>query len=468
MLAVRSSVARSFASATRVAGVRHASTKTIQDTLAEIIPERQAIAKELRSQHGSKVLGEVTVEQVFGGMRGIKAMLWEPSVLDSEEGIRFWGRTIPECQEVLPTAPGGKEMLPEAMFWYLLTGKVPTAEETVQFQNELVKRSVLPSHIESTLDALPKTLHPMTQFVIGVAALNHDSKFAAQYKAGMKKADYWVPTLEDSLDCVAKSFTIASRIYRNTYLGGAKDMPALQMDKDLSFNFANQIGFGDSEGFVDLIRLYNALHTDHEGGNVSAHTAHLVGSALSDPFLSYSAALAGLAGPLHGLANQEVLRFILDMVKEIGEGASNEKIVEFIWSTLKKGQVIPGYGHAVLRKPDPRFMALQQFGESRPEVAADPVFGYVNALYKTAPAVLTEHGKTKNPFPNVDAASGSLLYHYGLKNFDFYTVTFGTSRSMGALSQVVWDRALGLPLERPKSLSMGAINKLIGSPLSNV
>lgn len=110
------------------------------------------------SQHGSKVLGEVTVEQVFGGMRGIKAMLWEPSVLDSEEGIRFWGRTIPECQEVLPTAPGGKEMLPEAMFWYLLTGKVPTAEETVQFQNELVKRSVLPSHIESTLDALREFL----------------------------------------------------------------------------------------------------------------------------------------------------------------------------------------------------------------------------------------------------------------------------------------------------------------------
>jgi citrate synthase len=153
----------------------------------------------------------VTVEQVFGGMRGIKAMLWEPSVLDSEEGIRFWGKTIPECQEVLPTAPGGKEMLPEAMFWYLLTGKVPTQAETTQFQNELVARSVLPSHIEKTLDALPKTLHPMTQFVIGVAALNHDSKFAAQYKAGMKKADYWIPTLEDSLDCVAKSFTIAAR-----------------------------------------------------------------------------------------------------------------------------------------------------------------------------------------------------------------------------------------------------------------
>ncbi|KAK4053984.1 hypothetical protein OIO90_003629 [Microbotryomycetes sp. JL221] len=432
---------------------------TIQETLSALVPERQAIAKELRSQHGSKVLGEVTVEQVFGGMRGIKAMLWEPSVLDSEEGIRFWGRTIPECQEVLPTAPGGKEMLPEAMFWYLLTGKVPTKEEAIQFQHDLVKRSTLPAYVEQALDALPKDMHPMTQFIIGIAALNKDSKFAAQYKAGMKKSEYWLPTLEDSLDCVAKSFTIAARIYRHSYMGGAKDMPAIKSDVDLCQNFANQIGFGESQGFVDFIRLYNALHTDHEGGNVSAHTTHLVGSALSDPFLAYSAALGGLAGPLHGLANQEVLRFILGMTKEIGEGASDEKVVEFIWSTLKKGQVIPGYGHAVLRKPDPRFDALLKFGQARDDVKADPVFQYVEKLFKVAPGVLTEHGKTKNPFPNVDSGSGALLYHYGLTKFDFYTVTFGTSRAMGALANLVWARALGLPIERPKSMSMQGIAK---------
>lgn len=246
---------------------------------------------------------------MIGGGRGIKYMLWDPSVLDAEEGIRFWGRSIPECQRDLPTAEGGKEILPEAMFWYLLTGKVPTAEETKQFQEELVGRSELPAYAEKVLDSLPKTLHPMTQFVIGVAALNHDSKFAAQYKAGMKKSEYWVPALEDSLDCVAKSFTLAARIYNNIYRNGHdSSVPAIDKSKDLSFNFANQIGFGDSEGFIELIRLYNSLHTDHEGGNVSAHTTHLVGSALSDPFLSYSAALGGLAGPLHGLANQEVLR----------------------------------------------------------------------------------------------------------------------------------------------------------------
>ncbi|BGP43696.1 hypothetical protein JCM10449v2_007741 [Rhodotorula kratochvilovae] len=393
---------------------------TVKEVLQEIVPERRALLAELKKEHGSKTLGNVTVEQVCGGARGVKYMLWDPSVLDAEEGIRFWGRSIPECQEVLPKAPGGTEMLPEAMFWYLLTGRVPSEAETKQFQEELVSRSELPTHIEKVLDSLPKTLHPMTQFMIGVAALNHDSQFAAQYTAGMKKADYWIPALEDSLDCVAKSFTIAARIYNNKYRNGTdSSVPAIDKSKDLSFNFANQIGFGDSEGFVELIRLYNALHTDHEGGNVSAHATHLVGSALSDPFLSYSAALGGLAGPLHGLANQEVLRFIIGMQKELGDSASNEKIVEFIWKTLNNGQVIPGYGHAVLRKPDPRFMALQQFGVGRKEVAQDPIFKYVDQLYKVAPGVLTEHGKTKNPFPNVDAASGSLLYHYGLKHFEF-------------------------------------------------
>jgi citrate synthase len=382
-------------------------------------------------------------------------------VLDANEGIRFWGKTIPECQEVLPTADDGTEMLPEAMFWYLLTSKVPTAAETKQFQNELSSRAPLPEHTIAILNGLPKTLHPMTQFIIAVASLNHDSKFQQQYEQGIKKADYWKPTLEDSLDCVAKSFTIAARIYRNTYLGGSADLPAHVYEKDLSWNFANQIGFGGNPAFTDVIRLYNSLHTDHEGGNVSAHTTHLVGSALSDPFLSYSAALAGLAGPLHGLANQEVLRFILNMQKEFGSDLTNDQVKEALWANLKKGQVIPGYGHAVLRRPDPRFIALQQFALKRPEIAKDPVFKLVNQLFEVAPGVLTEHGKTKNPYPNVDAVSGSLLYHFGLTHFPFYTVTFGTSRAMGALSQLVWDRALGLPLERPKSLSMEAIAKLI-------
>merc|ERR1711977_116706 len=452
--------ARSLSNSTRLAArsstaVRYASSKGVIETLAEVVPERQEYAKKIKSELGDKTIGDIKVEHVFGGMRGLKVMLWDPSVLDANEGIRFWGRTIPECQEVLPAAPGGKQMLPESMLWYLLTGKVPTAEETKQFTADLAKRSEISDNIKQIIDAFPKTLHPMTQFVSAVAALNHDSAFAKGYAAGMPKADYWKSALEDSLDLSAKVFTVAARIFNNVYRDGAQ-APAIDQSKDLVYNFAHGIGYQD-ESFIEVLRLYNSLHTDHEGGNVSAHTSHLVGSALSDPFLSYSAALAGLAGPLHGLANQEVLSFILGMVKEVGPDASDEQIVDHLWALLKSKRVVPGYGHAVLRKPDPRFLALQQFGANDPGISKDPVFKLVNKLYKLAPGVLTEHGKTKNPFPNVDAGSGSLLYHYGLTQQNFYTVLFGTSRALGCVGQLVWPRALGLPIERPKSMSMEAL-----------
>lgn len=214
---------------------------------------------------------------------------------------------------------------------------------------------------------------------------------------------------------------------------------------------------------MDLLRLYLALHGDHEGGNVSAHATHLVGSALSDPFLSYSAGLQGLAGPLHGLAAQEVLRFIQAMQRKIGDSFSSQDVETYLWNILKSGQVIPGYGHAVLRKPDPRFDALMHFAESRPEVKNSPVFKLVQRTAEIAPGVLTEHGKTKNPHPNVDSASGCLFHHYGINQDLYYTVTFGVSRGLGPLAQLIWDRALGLPIERPKSLSMDAITKELSS-----
>lgn len=111
----------------------------------------------------------------------------------------------------------------------------------------------------------------------------------------------------------------------------------------------------DNPEFIELMRLYLTIHSDHEGGNVSAHTTHLVGSALSDPYLSFAAGMNGLAGPLHGLANQEVLVWLQKLREQVGENPTDEKLKDFIWKTLKSGQVVPGYGHAVLRKTDPRY-----------------------------------------------------------------------------------------------------------------
>ena len=252
--------------------------------------------------NSTKTIGELKVENTLGGMRGLRVMVWESSVLDANEGIRFHGRTIKDCQKELPKGTSGTEMLPEGMFWLLLTGKVPTTNQIRQFSRELAAMAALPDFVGHMLDNFPKDLHPMTQFAVAVAALNKTSVFARMYEKGLNKAEYWEPTFDDAVSLLAKLPTIAAKIYQNSYRGGGPLPVQADPNQDWAYNFAAMLGKGGqtNENFQDLLRLYLALHGDHEGGNVSAHATHLVGSALSDPFLSYSAGLLGLAGPLHG------------------------------------------------------------------------------------------------------------------------------------------------------------------------
>jgi citrate synthase len=280
----------------------------LKTTLREAIPAKRELLKKVKA-HSSKVIGEVKVENTLGGMRGLKAMVWEGSVLDANEGIRFHGRTIKDCQRELPKGKTGTEMLPEAMFWLLLTGKVPSVGQVRHLSRELAEQAHLPDYATKMLDGMPADLHPMTQFAIAVSALNYTSKFAKAYEKGLNKADYWEPTFDDCISLLAKLPTIAAKIYQNAYHGGGALPAEIDPEQDWSYNFAAMLGKGgkENENFQDLLRLYLALHGDHEGGNVSAHATHLVGSALSDAFLSYSAGLQGLAGPLHGYVEQAVI-----------------------------------------------------------------------------------------------------------------------------------------------------------------
>ena len=427
----------------------------LKATLKEAIPAKRELLKQVKSKAATSI-GEVKIENTIGGMRGLKAMVWEGSVLDADKGIKFHGRTIKDCQKELPKGTSGTEMLPESMFWLLLTGQVPSVNQVRALSRELAEKAQLPAFVSKMLDDFPKDLHPMTQFACAVSALNHESAFAKAYEKGINKTEYWEPTFDDCISLLAKLPTVAAKIYQNAYKGGGALPAEVDLNQDWSYNFAAMLGKGgkENENFQDLLRLYLALHGDHEGGNVSAHATHLVGSALSDPFLSYSAGLQGLAGPLHGLAAQEVLRWILQMQEHVGENFSEQDVKDYLWSTLKSGRVVPGYGHAVLRKPDPRFEALMDYAVARPEIAKDPVFQLVKKNSEVAPSVLMEHGKTKNPYPNVDSASGVLFHHYGFKETLYYTATFGVSRGLGPLAQLVWDRALGLPIERPKSINL--------------
>lgn len=405
--------------------------------------------KEMLKEHGSKKIGEVTLSQIYQGMRGITGLVTETSLLDAQDGIRFRGYTIPDLQQKLPKAPGGTEPLPEGLFYLMLIGELPTEDDVNHITSILQRRSHVPTHVFNTIEALPISSHPMTQFVVAIMALQTESTFAKRYAAGMSKKEYWEAAFDDSMDLIARLPRIAAYIYRRKYKSGEHIQPNGLLD--WAGNFAHMMGFED-EGFKELMRLYMTIHADHEGGNVSAHATHLVGSALSDPYLAFAAGMNGLAGPLHGLANQEVIKWIFEMREELGvEAPSKTQIEEYVKKTLSEGKVVPGYGHAVLRKTDPRFTAQMEFGKKH--LPDDPLVNTVWNIYEAVPPLLKSLGKVKNPWPNVDAHSGALLVHYGMVEYEFYTVLFGVSRALGVLAGLCWDRALNMPLERPKSVS---------------
>lgn len=431
------------------------------DTLKQRFEEKaKALKTELKGilkAHGNLKADEVKLSQIFGGARSIKMMIWETSNLDPEEGIRFRGYTIPELKKLLPTGPDGKEPLPEALFWLLLEGSIPTQEEAAWLSSEWSRRATVPPHVFSTLDALPVDTHPMTQFSIAINAMQTDSEFARRYAEGIHRDEYWDPTYEDAMNLIARLPRVAAYIYRRTYHNGNYIAPNPNLD--WGANFAHMLGF-ESPDFTNLMRLYLTIHADHEGGNASAHTSYLINSTLSDPYLSFAGSMNSLAGPLHGLANQEVIRWVFDMLDELGTTKpTKEQISDYVNKTIEEGKVIPGYGHAVLRKPDPRFTAQQVFAQEY--LPNDDIVQVIWKIFEVVPPILQSLGKVANPWPNVDAHSGALLVHYNFKEYEFYTVLFGVSRALGVLSAMCWNRALGVPLERPKSVTSGWIRNFV-------
>lgn len=406
--------------------------------------------KTLLKDHGDKKIGEVKLSQIYQGMRGITGMVYETSLLDAQDGIRFRGHAIADLQKKLPKASANGEPLPEGIFYLMLTGELPTEADVKELSKDWANRAKnMPKHVYAAIDALPEHAHPMTQFVSGVMAAQTESIFAKKYQEGVNKKDYWDYVFEDTMNLISFLPQIAAYVYRRKYKKGMK----IESDANLDWagNLAHLLGYSQ-EGFKELMRLYMTIHADHEGGNVSAHTTHLVGSALSDPYLCFAAGMNGLAGPLHGLANQEVIKWILEMQKSLGaEEPTQEQIAAYVQKTLSEGKVVPGYGHAVLRQTDPRFTAQQEFAKKH--MPNDSMVNVVWKIFDTVPPILQSLGKIKNPWPNVDAHSGALLIHYGMNQYEYYTVLFGISRALGVLAALCWSRALGFPLERPKSVT---------------
>lgn len=428
----------------------------IEQRIASKLIDERARMQRLIQEHGDYSIAEVTVEQIYGGIRGVPIHVTDVSYVDPQEGLRLRNYTIPEVLEKLPKSDNGEFPLAGGLYYLLMTGEIPTKQEADQVEIEWKVRSNVPEHVFKSLRPMPAYTHPMTLFSQAILALQSESVFAKRFYYGIDKKDYWGYYLEDSLNLTAKLPTIIANIYNLKYRNGIFVQPNPKLD--WSANFAYMIGKNDPE-YMDLMRLFVVLHSDHEGANVSAHASHLVGSALSDIYLSCSSGMNGLAGPLHGLANQECLRWLLDVKSHFKVLPTSEQLTQYLVDFLASGRIIPGYGHAVLRVTDPRFTAQRDFAcKYLPD---DELFKLVEMIYQILPGILSQNGKVKNPWPNVDAINGTLQYHFGVTETDFYTVLFGFSRILGITTHVVWSRAMGKPLERPKSLTTDILENMV-------
>ncbi|MBI5059773.1 citrate (Si)-synthase [candidate division KSB1 bacterium] len=411
-------------------------------------PKYRDEIKEFGKSHGDQVIGQVTVGQLLGGQRGINSLLCDTSTVPPDHGMII--RNFPVIELAWK--------LPEEIYWLLLTGELPSPDELKDLQADLTARAKVPAYIWEVLASFPKIAHPMAVFNTLILALEGESVFRKRYDEGIKKDELWEAMLEDSLNLVAWVPQLAAAVYRWKYDLGARLEP--RHDLDWAANYAYLLGLPDPNGgLARLMRLYMVLHSDHESGNVSAHTTHCVGSALSDAYYAVSAGLNGLAGPLHGLANQECLQWLNSTIEKFKGNPSDAELDKFAHATLDSGRVIPGYGHAVLRITDPRFVAFRQFGEK--ECPDAPVFKLAVQVYEVVPKILQTIQKIKDPWPNVDAISGSLIHHYGITQYSYYTVMFGVSRVLGLTSQLVVNRAWGEPIERPKSVTFEWLKKQI-------
>lgn len=369
------------------------------------------------------VLLELRQSHLNTGLRGIPVGTCRTSAVHPDKGVSYGGYPI---AELAPLAP-------EDVIHLLLFKRLPTPAEAKAFADDLRRRATVPPKVYELLSALPKEGHPMEWLIAGLLYLGMTGKTGD-----------W---MEDSLNCIARINPVTAAIFR-IRAGWGKPIPP-RSDLGYASNFAHMLGAPGAHAHLpELLRLFHVLHMDHGGGNLSTFTGKAVASAHADVYVSLAASMAALYGPLHGRANQECLKFVRDV------GTADRKQVEtYVRKLVADGGKAYGFGHAVLRKEDPRAKVQYAFAEKH--FANDPLVKIALALREVVPAVLMENPKISNPYPNVDAISGSLLHAAGLTDDAYYTVLFGWSRVVGIAAQIVDERVhfrdgKGVPIYRPR------------------
>lgn len=450
-----------FVNILKLAGQPERCKSTLRNIIAKKIENHQKKLKAFGKSRHIKFQA-IELDYLYSGMHGMVPMVWEVSEIHHEQGLKYRGYTIEETLENLPKEPNSDYPAAEGLFWLLLTGDIPNQEQVLEMRSELTNgRQTLPEEAQKLLKgSFAKSVSPISRLVATLTVISQHSKFRAGYGT-TRKAEYWISMLEDGLDLVAILPEIFALSYRFTYYNdGARG--SVEPNSYWCSNVLKMLGAKDHE-FGELIKLLVVCYADHDGANVCTHTSHLVGSTLSDPYLSLASGYCSLGGPYEGGVAKDALAFIENVRKEVdGKDYSFNKLKPAILRYINSGKLIPGFGHHVLKRTDPRFEALAKFGNKH--LNGNENFKLAMALSNEVPRILRERKMVRNPNPNVEFLKGVILNHYGITQTDFYCCFIALARVLGVTAGLIWDRAAGIPLERPKSFSTSYMQKHFITP----
>lgn len=376
----------------------------------------------------SKVLAEITEETLDTGLRGVPVGHCSTSDVDPIKGVSYRGILIDKLKNVSS----------EEAMRLLFEGRLPDAKELAAFKEELVKRSEVHPKIIDAIENFDKNLHPMNRFVMSILMLD---EFYPQKKYS-----------EAAMNLVAKLPEIVATIFRAGSGWGErrKSRPELGYIENLVYLAKGEIP--NAKDVANFMRLFHILHFDHSGGNLSTFVGKSTASGGANLYQSIASAMLALAGPLHGGANQEVLSFLKDTLKNVKDPSNKDEIKAYVRKLFAEGKKIFGFGHAVLRNEDSRATVFFDFGKET--IPDDKLYQLAASLRVAGSEVLKENPKVQNPYPNVDSCSGVLLNALFSQDETYYTVLFGFGRCVGIAAQIVQEREVfnggkGTPIMRP-------------------
>ena len=374
------------------------------------------------------VLFEITEEQLETGLRGVPVGYCSTSTVDPQKGLHYSG--IPVSQMV--------HWSPEQVLYLLTNGREGSKAEVEGYYHQLVERQGLSPRLHEAILRLPRDLHPMN--LLSMALL-----LASSYEA----TGNWQ---EDALRLIAKIPAIGALVIRHH---AGWQAPLHSSATGYMEQFIELLGCptGDRAMLTRVLRLFNILHYDHGGGNLSTFIGKAVASGLADLYQSLSAAMCALAGPRHGKANQDALQFVEELLASVGPQPRDEQLQAALQEHIAGGGLLYGFGHAVLRVEDPRATTL--YGVAEELFPGSPLVQLALRLRRAGSVVLQQQSKVSNPYPNVDAISGVLLSAAGFHYPEYFTVLFGIARVVGIAIQIVDERCYarqgkGTPIVRPK------------------